>query len=298
MTPAIAGSRAGRGDRGRRHRHLGRLSPRQHGLEGRGAAGARPAHLRHDLACGRPDGHVRLDVRDLDRDAQVHARSLRRLEAETGQATGFKPVGFIEVAADADRLEEYRRVAAFNRFCGVDVQEISPAEVKRLFPLARVDDILAGFYVKDDGRANPVDVTMALAKAARMAGARIIEGVPVDAGAAAQGAASPACARRTATSQAEVRRQLHRHVGAPARRAGRRHDPEPGGRALLPDHREDRGPAAEPAGARRPGVLRLLPRGSRRPAGRPVRAGLRAVECRGHSRRTSRSARSRPTGSA
>jgi hypothetical protein len=27
-----------------------------------------------------------------------------------------------------------------------------------------VDDILAGFYVKDDGRVNPVDVTMALSK--------------------------------------------------------------------------------------------------------------------------------------
>src|SRR5918994_4311392 len=70
-----------------------------------------------------------------------------RLEAETGQSTGFKPVGFIELAADEDRLEEYRRVAAFNRWCGVDVHEISPAEVKRLFPLARVDDVLAGFYV-------------------------------------------------------------------------------------------------------------------------------------------------------
>ena len=102
-----------------------------------------------------------------------------KLEAITGQATGFKPVGFIELAADADRLEEYRRVAAFNRFCGVDVHEISPAEVKRLFPLARTDDILAGFYVKEDGRANPVDVTMALGKAARMEGVRIIEGVPV-----------------------------------------------------------------------------------------------------------------------
>src|SRR6476659_8410597 len=59
-----------------------------------------------------------------------------RLEAETGQATGFKPVGFIEVAGDADRLEEYRRIATFNRHCGVDVHEISPDEVKRLFPLA------------------------------------------------------------------------------------------------------------------------------------------------------------------
>jgi heterotetrameric sarcosine oxidase gamma subunit len=102
-----------------------------------------------------------------------------RLEAETGQATGFMAVGFIEVAADADRLEEYRRVAAFNRYCGVDVEEISPAEVKRLFPLAKVDDMLAGFYVKGDGRVNPVDAAMALAKGATLAGARIVEGVAV-----------------------------------------------------------------------------------------------------------------------
>ncbi len=102
-----------------------------------------------------------------------------RLEAETGLATGFDPVGFIEVAADTDRLEEYRRVSAFNRHCGIDVHEISAAEVGELFPLARTDDILAGFYVAEDGRANPVDVTMSLAKGARLAGATLIEGVPV-----------------------------------------------------------------------------------------------------------------------
>src|SRR5262245_38526926 len=88
----------------------------------------------------------------------------QRLEAETGQATGFKPVGFIECASDRDRLEEYRRVSAFNRYCGVDVHEIGPDEVRRLFPIAKTDDILAGFYVKEDGRVDPVDVTVALAK--------------------------------------------------------------------------------------------------------------------------------------
>ena len=102
----------------------------------------------------------------------------RRLEGETGQSTGLAQIGFIEVAADKDRLEEYRRVAAFNRYCGVDVLEISPREVRELFPLARVDDLEAGFYVKEDGRVNPVDVTMALAKGARQRGVRIIEGVP------------------------------------------------------------------------------------------------------------------------
>jgi glycine cleavage system aminomethyltransferase T/glycine/D-amino acid oxidase-like deaminating enzyme len=107
-----------------------------------------------------------------------YARALyARLEAETGQATGLAQIGFIEVASDRDRLEEYRRVAAFNRYCGVDVHEISPREVQALFPLARVDDIEAGFYVKEDGRVNPVDVTMALAKGARLRGVKIIEGV-------------------------------------------------------------------------------------------------------------------------
>ena len=100
------------------------------------------------------------------------------LEAETGLATGFSPVGFIELATDPDRLEEYRRVAAFNRYCGVDVHEICASEVADLFPLARTDDVLAGFLVPQDGRANPVDVTMSLARGARMRGARIIEGVP------------------------------------------------------------------------------------------------------------------------
>jgi 4-methylaminobutanoate oxidase (formaldehyde-forming) len=103
----------------------------------------------------------------------------RRLEAETGQSTGFKQVGFVELATEPGRLEEYRRVAAFNRYCGVDVQEISAREVAGLFPLARTDDVLAGFHVADDGRANPVDVTMALAKGARQRGVRIVEGCPV-----------------------------------------------------------------------------------------------------------------------
>ena len=101
-----------------------------------------------------------------------------RLEAETGQSTGFRPIGLIEVAADEGRLEEYRRVSAFNRHCGVDVHEISPREVAELFPAARTDDIRAGFHTPTDGRVNPVDVTMALAKGARMRGATLLEGTP------------------------------------------------------------------------------------------------------------------------
>ncbi len=101
------------------------------------------------------------------------------LEAETGHSTGFKPCGFIELATNADKLEEYRRVAAFNRKCGVDVQEISAREVQSLFPVCKVDDVIAGFYVPTDGRVNPVDACVALSKGAKLHGATLFEGVTV-----------------------------------------------------------------------------------------------------------------------
>ncbi len=127
-----------------------------HGLERRRAARARPADLRHHVARRRADGDVRIDVGDVDRDAQVHARSLRPARRpKRDRRPASMPVGFIEVAADADRLEEYRRVAAFNRYCGIDVHEISPARGEAAVPARAYGRHLAGFYVKEDGRANP-----------------------------------------------------------------------------------------------------------------------------------------------
>jgi heterotetrameric sarcosine oxidase gamma subunit len=111
---------------------------------------------------------------------RIYTRDLyARLAAETGLATGLRQAGLIELATEPGRLEEYRRVAAFNRLSGVEVHEISPREVAGLFPLARTGDVLAGFYIPADGRVNPVDVTMSLARGARMKGVRIAEGVPV-----------------------------------------------------------------------------------------------------------------------
>jgi glycine/D-amino acid oxidase-like deaminating enzyme len=112
-------------------------------------------------------------IRTYSRDLYAH------LEEETGHATGFRPVGLIEAATDADRLEEYRRVAAFQRHHGLEVHEISPAEIAELFPWARTDDLLAGFYVPGDGRVNPVDLTTSLAKGARQLGVHIVEGARV-----------------------------------------------------------------------------------------------------------------------
>jgi 4-methylaminobutanoate oxidase (formaldehyde-forming) len=100
---------------------------------------------------------------------------LKSLEEETGQSTGFKPIGYLQLACTPEWLEERRRMAVIARKYGVNNHEISPSEVKQMWPLADTSDVLAGFYTPEDGRANPVDITMALAKGARMGGAQILE---------------------------------------------------------------------------------------------------------------------------
>ena len=133
----ISVPRPGGDHRRRRDRELGRLSPGQGRLDRCRPARARPADVGHDVARRRPDDVLRLVLRDVDGDAPLHpSTSTASSRQRRDSSTGFKAVGFIEAAADEDRLEEYRRVAAFNRMCGLDVHEISPAEIDERFPIA------------------------------------------------------------------------------------------------------------------------------------------------------------------
>jgi len=103
----------------------------------------------------------------------------RNLEAETGVSTGFKPIGYVQVTGRKSRVEALRRNANFVRNYGITVEEISRSELRKLWPIAKTDDIQVAFYTPEDGRANPVDVTMSLAKGARNLGVGIVEGVEV-----------------------------------------------------------------------------------------------------------------------
>jgi len=110
----------------------------------------------------------------------THGRDLyANLEKETGVPTGFRDVGYLQIASNEERVHEMRRVAPFMRRHGINIYEISPQETAELFPIGDLSDVLAGFYIPEDGRANPVDVTMSLAKGARMGGARIFEDITV-----------------------------------------------------------------------------------------------------------------------
>jgi len=97
------------------------------------------------------------------------------LGEETGQDTGFKANGYMQIASNPERLFSLRRKLAFARGFGVETEEISASEVKRMWPLFYTDDILAGFYTAADGRTNPIDTTRSMAIGARMGGAQILE---------------------------------------------------------------------------------------------------------------------------
>lgn len=105
----------------------------------------------------------------------------QRLEAETGQATGFIRCGSIQLALTPEKAVEMRRGLRAAQSFGIECQEIAPQAVAEHWPLANVDDIQAAFHFPSDGRINPTDVTRALAKGARQAGVRIFEDCPVTA---------------------------------------------------------------------------------------------------------------------
>jgi sarcosine dehydrogenase len=98
-----------------------------------------------------------------------------RLEAETGQASGWKMNGGLRLACTADRMIELSRQATTARSFGLEMHLLSPAEAKQLWPLMDTTDVVGAAWLPTDGQANPSDIAQALAKGARQGGVRIVE---------------------------------------------------------------------------------------------------------------------------
>jgi sarcosine dehydrogenase len=101
------------------------------------------------------------------------------LEAETGLATGWKMTGCLRLATNQDRWTEFRRLATTAGSFGMEMHLVSPEEVKRMWPLMNVDDLVGASWLPTDGQASPSDITQSLARGARMHGAKIVENVRV-----------------------------------------------------------------------------------------------------------------------
>jgi 4-methylaminobutanoate oxidase (formaldehyde-forming) len=116
---------------------------------------------------------------NMTRLAKYSADLYVKLEAETGIATGMRQNGSITVALSNERKEEIYRQATLARAFGIDVEEISPSEVKGLYPHLNVADVVGAVHLPLDGQCDPANIAMALAKGARQLGAKILENVKV-----------------------------------------------------------------------------------------------------------------------
>jgi glycine cleavage system aminomethyltransferase T/glycine/D-amino acid oxidase-like deaminating enzyme len=105
----------------------------------------------------------------------------RGLEAETGQATGYRQCGSLSLATTPGRMEELRRNASMAKVFGLPVDVVDRSEIHALYPLAHLEDVIGGIHIPSDGYANAVDITQALAKGARSRGAQIFQDMKVTA---------------------------------------------------------------------------------------------------------------------
>src|SRR5208337_3139820 len=98
-----------------------------------------------------------------------------RLEAETGLGTGFRRCGGVTVARTPDRMTQLRRTAAAAEAYQLECELISPQRARELYPIMAVDDLAGAIWLPGDGRANPTDLTAALARGARDMGVTVRE---------------------------------------------------------------------------------------------------------------------------
>jgi 4-methylaminobutanoate oxidase (formaldehyde-forming) len=101
----------------------------------------------------------------------------KRLEVETGLATGWRETGCLRLATNGERWTEFRRQATTAHSFGLDMHLLSPSEARTMWPLIDVSDLVGATFMPSDGQASPSDITQALAKGARANGARLFESI-------------------------------------------------------------------------------------------------------------------------
>jgi glycine cleavage system aminomethyltransferase T/glycine/D-amino acid oxidase-like deaminating enzyme len=118
-------------------------------------------------------------TRTLTEHAQYTSALFGSLEAETGQATGFRQHGSVSVATNAARFEELKRGASMGKNFGLTIEVLAVGQIKERWPMLSVDSLVGGIFLPKDGQTNPVDTARALAQGAKMRGARIFENTKV-----------------------------------------------------------------------------------------------------------------------
>ena len=97
----------------------------------------------------------------------------RRLADEVDYPMNYHVTGSIRLAHSKERMQEFERARAMGRYQGLDLEMITVSDMKDRYPFMETHDLAGGLYDPDDGDIDPAQLTQALAKGARMMGAKI-----------------------------------------------------------------------------------------------------------------------------
>ncbi|HXQ63906.1 MAG TPA: FAD-dependent oxidoreductase, partial [Steroidobacteraceae bacterium] len=98
----------------------------------------------------------------------------KEIERISGQACGVHITGGIMLAGTPERLDWLKMAKARGRYLGMELELLSVAEAKKMFPLLDEAHFLGAMYDPIEGHVDPYGVTHAYAKCAQIAGAEIV----------------------------------------------------------------------------------------------------------------------------
>lgn len=104
--------------------------------------------------------------------SQASLPMLAGLEEETGQTADYRPCGYLFLLTRESDLDIFRRNVAFQNQLGVPTQWLDGDEIRRMLPMMRLGDVLAGTIHEKDGLADPNSVVMAYINAAQRLGVK------------------------------------------------------------------------------------------------------------------------------
>ncbi|MDX1540689.1 MAG: FAD-binding oxidoreductase, partial [Geminicoccaceae bacterium] len=106
-------------------------------------------------------------------------RLYRELAADPEHPIDYHITGGVRLAHDQDHLDGYRHFIAMAQTMGVELELIDAEETVRRHPLIRGDGLQGSLFDPLDGDIDPSQLTQALARRARQAGAEIQRFNPV-----------------------------------------------------------------------------------------------------------------------
>lgn len=129
------------------------------GSTGRSAGGVRRQFL--------TEIHIQLSIETL--------KMFQTFREQTGWDPDFRRVGYLFLLSTEEERARFRQAVELQRRLGVDVEILSPAEIRSLASCLRVDDLAEGTYTAGDGYASPLQVVWGYAERAADLGVEIRE---------------------------------------------------------------------------------------------------------------------------